>query len=262
MNKKIMIAVLVIAMACTAVFAFAGCNSKSDWEYIQKQGKMIVGYTVYEPIAYTEGGKFIGFDTELAEAVAQDLGIKVEFQKISWDAKETELKSKNIDLIWNGLTINEDRKANMEISLPYMTNKQVAVVKKDSGITDKASMEGKKFVFEKGSAGADVVASEFPNANATPLAAQIDALLDVKSGSSDIAIIDSVMAGFYTSKSDFSELKMVDCNFTDEYYGIAARKGETEFIGKINASLRKLNENGKVAEIAKKYGLDSLIAIK
>ncbi len=210
----------------------------------------------------TVSSKLIGFDTELAEAVAQDLGIKVEFQLINWDAKETELKSKNIDLVWNGLTINEERKANMEISLPYMTNKQVAVVKKDAGITDKASMAGKSFVYEKGSAGADVVASEFPNAKKTPLGAQIDALMDVNSGTSDIAIIDSVMAGFYTSKSDFSSLTMVDCNFTDEYYGIAARKGDTEFIGKINASLRKLNENGKVAEIAKKYGLESLIAIK
>lgn len=263
MSKKIIIAVLVIAIACTTIFAMAGCNNKSDWEYIQDKGEMIIGYTLYEPIAYKdENQKLIGFDTELAEAVAADLGLKVKFQLINWDAKETELKSKSIDLIWNGLTIDEDRKANMEISIPYMANKQVAVVQKDSGITDKASMAGKSFAFEKGSAGANVVDKEFPNAKKNLMNAQIDALLEVNSKTSDIAIIDSVMAGFYISKPDFSSLMMIDCNFTDEYYGIAARKGDTEFIGKINASLKKLNESGKVGEIAKKYGLESLITIQ
>ncbi len=105
---------------------------ESDWEYIQKKGKLIVGITLFAPMNYNdENGDLTGFETEFAKAVCEKLGLEVEFVVIDWDSKETELNAKNIDCIWNGMTINDERKANMQISIPYMENKQVVVVKAD-----------------------------------------------------------------------------------------------------------------------------------
>ena len=105
---------------------------ESDWEYIQMKGELIVGITLFAPMNYNdENGELIGFETEFAKAVAEKLGVKVKFQEIDWNSKETELASKNIDCIWNGMTITPEREENMQISIPYMENKQAVVVKAD-----------------------------------------------------------------------------------------------------------------------------------
>ncbi len=105
---------------------------ESDWEYIQKKGELIVGITLFAPMNYNnENGELIGFETEFAKAVCEKLGVTVKFQIIDWNSKETELASKNIDCIWNGMTITPEREENMQISIPYMENKQAVVVKAD-----------------------------------------------------------------------------------------------------------------------------------
>ena len=105
---------------------------ESDWEYIKAKGKLVVGITLFAPMNYKdENDELIGFETEFAKAVCEKLGLEVEFQVIEWNSKETELASKNIDCIWNGMTITEERQENMQISIPYMENKQAVVVKAD-----------------------------------------------------------------------------------------------------------------------------------
>lgn len=111
--------------------AFKQAETDSDWEYIENKGELIVGITIFNPMNYyDDSGKLVGFETEFAEAVCAELGIKAKFQEINWDAKETELAAKNIDCIWNGMTITPERAENMSVSIPYMNNKQVMVVKK------------------------------------------------------------------------------------------------------------------------------------
>lgn len=140
-------------------------SEKVDWDYIVGQKKFVVGYTIFAPIAYkNDAGELIGFDIELAKAVAEKLGVEVEFKEIEWDAKEALLSNKSIDCIWNGMTITEERKANMEISIPYLNNKQVAVIRiedKDK-YTTLDSMSDAIVGAEAGSAGEScvVVATE------------------------------------------------------------------------------------------------------
>ena len=138
-------------------------TEKADWEYIVSQGKFIVGYTLFAPIAYkTDAGELIGFDIELAKAVAELIGIEVEFKEIEWSAKESLLAGKSIDCIWNGMTITEERKAAMEISIPYLNNKQVAVIRKadKDKYTTTESMSGAIIAAEAGSAGESCVKPE------------------------------------------------------------------------------------------------------
>ena len=134
----------------------------ADWNYIVGQGKFIVGYTIFAPIAYEKDGQLIGFDIELAKAVATKLGITVEFKVINWNTKEAELSSKAIDCIWNGMTITDERKAEMEVSIPYMNNKQVAVIRKEDADKYKTTDDMKKAIIgaEDGSAGMSCVVKE------------------------------------------------------------------------------------------------------
>ena len=113
-----------------AVIADLTADEQADWNYIQGRGKFIVGYTLFAPIAYEENGKLIGFDIDLAKAVAEVIDLDVEFKLINWATKEAELESKTIDCIWNGMTITPERQAQMEVSIPYMNNKQVAIIRK------------------------------------------------------------------------------------------------------------------------------------
>ncbi len=132
---------------------------KVDIQYLSQRGKFIVGYTLFAPIAYEENGELIGFDIELAKAVADFMQIPVEFQRIEWSAKEALLEGKSIDCIWNGMTITDDRIANMEMSIPYLNNKQVAVIRKEDADKYKTTEDMAKAIVsaEAGSAGEGVI---------------------------------------------------------------------------------------------------------
>ena len=105
-------------------------TTEGDLAYIKAKGEMVIGITLFAPMNYYDAdGNLVGFETEFAKAVCEKLGVEAKFVEINWDAKEIELSSKNIDCIWNGMTITDERKANMSISVPYMQNKQVMVAK-------------------------------------------------------------------------------------------------------------------------------------
>ncbi len=131
----------------------------SDWDYITNKGTLIIGYTVFAPIAFEEEGEFVGFDIDLAKAVGELLNLQVVFQEINWDTKEIELANKNIDLIWNGMTITEERQQAMAISIPYLANKQVAVIRQSDAAKYQttADMNQATIVVESGSAGQSIV---------------------------------------------------------------------------------------------------------
>ena len=215
-----------------------------------------------------ENGELTGFETEFAQSVCEKLGVKANFQKIDWDSKEVELNAKTIDCIWNGLTITDERQENMGISTPYMENKQVMVTKAENAdkFTTAEAVKGATVVAEKKSAGEDVAKGDefFKEANYVSVDSQAKALLEVKSGTADIAIIDYVMSiGTIADGTDYADLKVVEGkDFAKEQYGIAVRKGDTETLQKINDAVQAVADDGKLEEIAKKYNLQDLLLVK
>ena len=134
--------------------ASAAETAASDLDYIKEKGKMVIGYTVYEPMNYTDAdGNFTGFDTELATAVCEKLGVEPEFVEINWDTKVVELDAKSIDCIWNGMTLTDDIMANTATTKAYAKNAQVVVVKDGTDYSSTADLVGKTVVAEAGSAG-------------------------------------------------------------------------------------------------------------
>lgn len=270
MKKKIAIVLALMMVICTL---FAGCNQKSDWEYIQDKGTLVIGYTVFAPMNYTDdNGEFVGFETEFAKAVCKELGIEAKFQLIDWNSKETELKSKNIDCIWNGMSITDDRKANMSISTPYMNNKQVMVVKAENAAkySDKANIAGAKVVAEADSVGEEVVkgtdetpANEaFKDAVYTPVDSQAKAVMEVAAGTADIAVIDYIMSiATVGAGTSYENLTITTLEFEPEQYGIAFRKGDAELTKKVNEAIDKLAKSGELKKIADKYSIGQALIV-
>ena len=283
--KKFLLLMLTVAFAFSLVACgqqTATTDAESDWDYIQSKGVLTVGVTNYPPMNYLDdNGEWTGFDTEFAQAVCESLGIKAEFVEISWEAKETELASKNIDVLWNGMCITEDRKEMWEVTKPYMYNTQAMVMKADKAEEIMADVTGKKVVAEAGSTGEEkltgaiddtndasvkVMAKEyFANSEYTGVESMATALMDVQNGVADIALVDSVIAqGMIEGEgSTLTDLVInTDNKFGDQFFGIAFRKG-SDMCEKVNAAIAELTENGKLNEIAEKYGLaDGIAAAK
>lgn len=253
--------------AATADTAATADSAGEDWTYLESKGNLVIGITYFEPMNYMdENNELTGFETDFAKAVCEELKLEPKFQEIDWDSKEIELKSKSIDCIWNGLTITPERQENMDISIPYMENKQVMVCNKDKVAQFAESVEGASVVAESGSAGEDVAKEDefFKGADYQPVQSQSTALLEVKAGTADIAIIDFVMSkGTIREDSDFADLAVVEeKTFSPEQYGIALRKNSAVTLEKLNAAIKAVYDSGKLKEIADKYNLADLLIVK
>lgn len=246
----------------------AEASADGDWAYIADKGTFVAGITLFEPMNYyDENGELTGFETEFTKAVCAKLGVEPVFQEIEWEQKELELNSKNIDAIWNGLTVTEDRRENMAFSKSYVRNKQVVIInsKNADKYTDIASMAGASCAAESGSAGESTIKGDsvLSQNDYVPVSAQKDVLLELKSGTIEIGVIDYVMAIASVGEgTDYSDLMIVDCieNSPVEEYAIGLRKGDTETVEKINGAIDELVADGTLKALADKYGLGGVYA--
>lgn len=235
----------------------AEATADSDLAYIKNKGKMTIGYTVYEPMNYTDAdGNFTGFDTELATAVCEKLGVEPDFVEINWDTKIVELDAKSIDCIWNGLTLTDDREENMACTKPYVKNAQVVVVKDGTDYTSTADLIGKTVVAEAGSAGETTITenADLSQADYIAKSVQTDCLMEVAAGTADAAILDLTLASAMIGEgTDYADLKMVD-ELNVEEYGAAFRKG-SDVPDAVNTAFDELKADGTMQALADKYGL-------
>jgi len=273
--KKIIALLLALAM----VFAFAACADKdtpapssdsnltnvapntaqSDMEYVKGKGTLIVGITNFAPMDYPDAnGEWIGFDADMAKAFAAHLGVDVVFQEIDWDNKVFELDGKTIDVVWNGMTLTDAVKAAMETSKPYCNNAQVVIVNAD--VADKyqtvESLAGLTFAVEAGSAGQEQAAAN--NLTYIEVLDQATALLEVKSGTADAAIIDSLMAGAMVGEgTDYANLTYT-VGLNSEEYGVGFRKG-SDLAAELNKFFAAAYADGSMQACADTYGVQAAL---
>ena len=256
--KKVFALVLALILALSCLTA-CGASSGSDLKAIQKKGTMIVGITDYEPMDFKdENGNWTGFDAELAEMVCKELGVKCEFFVLAdWGKKFYELDTKNIDCIWNGMTITDEVKLNTNCSDPYVINAQVLVMKADVvGQYDAVELlQGLTFAVENGSAGQDeVVALGVPDSQIIAVQDQAAALMEVAAGTSDACVIDITMANAMTGEGTSYADLAPGISLSSEEYGIGFRK-DSDVTAKVNELLAKYKADGTLQALADKYSL-------
>ena len=272
MKRKVL---SVLLCAGLAVSVLAGCGSNdggstggsdsgsgdaaesSDMQYVKDKGTLIVGITNFEPMDYKdESGEWVGFDADMAKAFAESLGVEVEFVEIDWDNKILELDARSIDCVWNGMTLTDEVTSSMACTNAYLNNAQVVVVPSDVAdqYQDVDSLSGLSFAVESGSAGEEQVSAL--GLEYTPVTAQADALMEVAAGTSDAAVIDSLMAGAMIGEGTAYADLTYTIGLNSEEYGVGFRQG-SDLAEELNNFFAQSYEDGTMQEIAETYGVQA-----
>lgn len=273
--KKIwkILPLLLVAMlfltACQDVRVRA--NQQDTWKKIEQRKKVVVGLDdSFVPMGFRKkNGALVGFDVDLAREVFKRYHINVDFQTIDWSMKETELRNGTIDLIWNGYTVNPERKKTVAFSNVYLINNQVLVSKRKSGIKDAQDMRGKILGVQSSSSGYDVLENQ-PNLlkkyvkNVIQYDTFNNAFLDLNAGRIQGLLIDSVYANYYVAHEPDPESYRIDnVGFKAEDFAVGMRKGDKTLKKKINNALTEMARDGSLQKLAKKwFGNDNNVPIQ
>ncbi len=252
--KKLVKQITVLSIVGVLALGLAGCSSKSE-------DALIVGFDdTFAPMGFKdENGEIVGFDIDLAKAVGEKLGKKIEFQSIDWLMKESELNGGNIDFIWNGYSISDERKEQVAFSTPYLKNRQVVITLADSPINTKSDLADKVVGAQTGSTAVDAVSDEpeilalFKDGKLVTYESNNDVLMDLEAGRIDAAVADEIIVRYYISKKGEEKFKILEEHFGEEEYGIGMRKEDTDLIESVNKAYADLKAEGKVAEISNKW---------
>lgn len=233
-------------------------DSDTSLAYIQDKGTLVLGLDdSFPPMGYRdENNEIVGYDIDLATEVCKRLGVELKLQPIDWTAKENELNTKKIDCIWNGMSIDEERKQNMTLSIPYLDNSMSFVVKSDSGIKTLADMAGKKLALQSGSTAATAL-DEAVDFKATlgevvGLKDNMTALMDLEMGGVDVVLMDDVVANYYIATNN-KPFELLEETLSTEEYAVGFRKGDEALANAVNETLQEMAKDGKLNEITQKW---------
>lgn len=259
--------VVLLTIVLVLALAFTGCSSQkpadpvagdTSWEDIQAKGYMTVGLDdSFPPMGFRdEKGEIVGFDIDMAKRAAELMGIEAKFQPVVWAGIIMELNNNNIDLVWNGMTITEERQEAINFTKPYLANRQIIVVQKDSAINNKADLDGKKIALQAGSSAVDAVKAdettfnsldemvEFPN--------NTEALLDLAAGRVSAVVVDEIVGRYYIAKKP-DVYRVLEDNFGDEEFGIGIRKSDDAFRAELQKAIDTMITDGSAKEISEKW---------
>ena len=266
--NKLIKSFAAIGIVITIGISVIGCgstsnkiNSGTSSESTLNKDELVIGLDdTFVPMGFKdESGELVGFDVELAKAVGEKLNKKIKFQAIDWSMKETELNGGNIDLIWNGYSINDERKEKVEFSKPYLDNTQIIVTLADSTINTKADLAGKKVGAQNQSTAVDAVEADgdimstFDGGNLVTFEDNNQALMDLEAGRLDAIVVDEILARYYIKARGEEKYKILTENFGDEQYAVGIRKGDTEFVEAFNKALEEVINDGQATEISEKW---------
>ena len=261
---KKQISLLVVALVAGVLLS--GCGKKEDAAPAAAApaatpvpaAAIVVGLDDnFPPMGFKdEKNDLVGFDIDLAKEAAKRIGREVTFKPIDWCAKEAELSGKRVDVLWNGLTITEERKANILFTKPYLENRQIVVVTEKSDIKAKADLAGKVVGVQDGSSAVEAVQKDEAAAKSIKelkkFGDNVTALMDLSAGRLDALVVDEVVGRYYTSKKP-GEYRVLDENFGTEDYGIGTRKDDAELMAKIEKAMDDMKADGSAATISTKW---------
>lgn len=269
--KKISLA--VFAMMMVAMLAvFAGCSSSSDTngdtadsgtvqdnslQNVLDKGTLVLGLDdSFPPMGFRdENNNIVGFDIDVATEVAKRMGVELKLQPIEWATKEMELKTGSVDCLWNGMSIDDDRKKVMDLSEPYMTNRMVLVVLNASEYTDQASLAGKTIGVQNGSTAEKILAeSDFGKTigNTIGFKDNVTAFMELETKGIDAIFMDEVVAN-YAIMSQHKDFKVLEDGLTEEEYAVGFKTGNTALKNEVQKYIDEMKADGTMTQISEKW---------
>ena len=247
--------------------SFYGCGQKKTTNSLEKD-KLVLGFDdTFVPMGYKdESGEYTGFDIELAREISKKLNKEIVFQPIDWTMKETELNNGNIDFIWNGYSITEERKEKVSFSTPYLNNRQVIITLSDSDINNKSDLSGKIVGAQSQSSAVDAIENDgdikdtFKDGQIVTFDTNNEALMDLEAGRLDAVVADETLAKYYINQRGADKYKVLEEDFGKESYAVGMRKNDTELLKAFNEAFNELVEEGKAGDISRTWFGDDIIA--
>ena len=250
-----------LAAGLISAMVLAGCGKKEEPAPVAAAPAPVVANAIviglddnFPPMGFrNDKNELVGFDIDLAKEAGKRLGVEVTFKPIDWNAKEAELNGRRIDVLWNGLTITEERKANILFTKPYLENRQIIIVTDKSPITTKAQLNGKVVGVQEGSSAVDAVEKDAATAKSIKelkkFGDNVAALMDLSAGRLDALVVDEIVGRYYTTKKP-GEYRVLEDNFGTEDYGVGTRKDDTELAAKLDKALDDMKADGAAAKIS------------
>lgn len=266
MKKFKTLLILVLAIS----FIAAGCStnkaSVDTWSEIEDRGSIIVGLDdTFVPMGFRDNaGNLTGFDVDMATEAIGRLGMEVVFQPIDWNLKEQELDSGNIDMIWNGYSINDERLEKVNFTRAYLDNQQIIVALSTSDIEVKDDLADRIVSTQNSSSALQAIEDSgardsFKDGDIILFDTYNEAFMDLEAGRVDVVVADEVLAKYYISERGEENYKIVDGDFGDEEYGVGVRKGDATLLENLNKALDEMKSDGKAAEISEKWFGDNIV---
>ena len=261
MMKKLLCAavsgMMLMGVGCAGETASNTSSEDKSLKNVQEKGKIILGLdATFKPMGFTdENDEIVGFDIDVAEEVCARMGVELELYPVNWDTKEQDLNAGTIDLIWNGLSVSDERKQVMLMSEPYMDNEMVFVVNGSSDIAALSDLSDAKIGVQNGSTALEILnASEVVANGATPveLATNVEALQQLELNMVDAVFMDSVVAN-YEIVSTGKDYKLLDEGLSSEQYAIGFRLGDQALCDEVTKTLKEMAKDGKLAEISTEW---------
>ena len=253
---KKLTALLMVSASALLVACGQGDNAPAPAAAAAK--KIVVGLDDnFPPMGFRdEKNQLVGFDIDMAREAGKRMGLDMEFKPIDWNAKEAELNGKRVDMLWNGLTITEERKKNIGFTAPYMENHQIILVANASPIKTKADLSGRVVGAQDGSSAVDAIKKDAPVAASIKelklFGDNVTALMDLSVGRLDAVVVDEVV-GRYLAAKRAGEYRVLDENFGTEDYGVGLRKEDGELLKKLDDTLVAMKKDGTSAKIATQW---------
>lgn len=260
MKNKLILILAIIIIAIVAVVFVTKIKTKETGNSLSRilnKNTFILGLDdSFPPMGYRdENNEIVGFDIDVAKEVCKRLGVQLVIQPISWNAKEQELNSYNIDCIWNGMSINEKRKEAMSLSDSYMTNRMIFVVKNESNIQKLEDLTGKNIGVQSGSSAEETLEASNVYSQAKQVisyADNITAFMDMETNQTEAVFVDEVLANYYIASNN-KNYRILDEALEEEQYAIGFRNQDTELCNKINEILKEMKTDGTLAKISTKW---------
>lgn len=255
--------VKLVSLLIAAAFIVSGCGKDAakdkSLEQIKAKGVFVVGLDdQFPPMGFrgTDNNEIIGFDIDLAKEAAKRLGVKVEFKPVAWDGIIFSLNKGDIDVIWNGLTITDERKQKIEFSRPYLNNRQIIMVAADSAITGKDMLKGKIVGLQLGSSSENALNGAADLKKSLKDVKKYEnntlALMDLAAKRVDAVVVDEIVGRWNMAKKP-GAFKVLNDDLGQELYGVGIRKNDLTFKEALDKALDEIKSDKAGEEISKKW---------
>ena len=258
--------VILLTVLILSVVGLVGCSNKmvaneDSYERLEEKGYIVMGLDdTFAPMGFRDDrGELVGFDVDLAKEVFNRVGFEVKFQPIDWSMKETELNSGNIDVIWNGYSITDEREEKVAFTQAYLENKQIIITLADSNIDSKNDLKYKKVAVQNGSSTLEAINKEptvvesFQGGGPILFDTNNEAFMDLEAKRVDAVVSDEVLARYYIKQKNPEDYKILEEDFGEEEYGIGLRKDDKKLLEVLNRVLDDMKKDGSYDNIYEKW---------